>query len=290
MKLRSRKRSISPVIETPRKVKTPRKVAYSSPKKPIISPARLKSFRPPSNWLRVYQSLCEIRHGKDAIPAPVDEMGCDKLFWEMASPKTRRYHILTSLMLSSQTKDTTTAQAMRQLHEYANKKLKHDKPEGLTLNSVLLMSNQELNSCINKVGFHRRKTEYIKEAAIMLRRDFEGDVPKSVEELVKLPGVGPKMAHLAVQACWDKVEGIGVDTHVHRISSRFKWVPYGTYEKGPEATRIALESWLPEEYWSEINHLMVGHGQTICLPRNPLCHQCPLKGICPSSSVKKKKE
>lgn len=74
---------------------------------------------------------------------------------------------------------------------------------------------------------------------------------------------------------------LGVDTHVHRISNRIGWVkkPTGT----PEETRKALESWLPQDLWSEVNNLMVGFGQTICLPVGPMCHECLNNDICPSS-------
>lgn len=72
---------------------------------------------------------------------------------------------------------------------------------------------------------------------------------------------------------------LGVDTHVHRISNRLKWVPKET--KTPEQTRIALERWLPSSLWYEVNHLMVGFGQQICLPRNPKCGECLNNEICP---------
>ena len=86
----------------------------------------------------------------------------------------------------------------------------------------------------------------------------------------------------------ERNEGIGVDTHVHRISSRLKWVPKGTEEKGPEATRAILQSWLPVELWPEINPLLVGLGQTVCAPIKTRCDECGLGAICPSSLVKRK--
>lgn len=76
--------------------------------------------------------------------------------------------------------------------------------------------------------------------------------------------------------------GIAVDTHVHRICNRLEWVEKPT--KTPENTRIAFESWFPFEYWDEINLLLVGFGQTICLPRNPKCEKCLNNQICPSSN------
>ena len=190
-----------------------------------------------------------------------------------------------------------TADAMRKLHRLGTA----DAP-WLTIDTVLTTPKEQLNECICKVGFHKKKTDYLRQVATILKEHYCGDIPPNAEEMQQLPGIGPKMAYLAVQAAWGGNEGIGVDTHVHRISSRLRWVPRGTEEKGPEATRAvrscrfcsispaqyfqALESWLPKEYWPKINHLLVGMGQTVCLPRNPLCNECAIKDDCPSSSAK----
>jgi endonuclease-3 len=79
--------------------------------------------------------------------------------------------------------------------------------------------------------------------------------------------------------------GIGVDTHVHRIANRLGWVK----TKDPESTRTALEDWLPKEYWADINPLLVGFGQTHCLPINPHCSTCPVSHSCPKINVKRGK-
>ena len=89
------------------------------------------------------------------------------------------------------------------------------------------------------------------------------------------------MVHLFLQSAYDRCEGIGVDVHVHRIAQRLKWVP--STAKGPEDTRKALESWLPKEYWDDINGMLVGFGQTVCTPRNPKCNACDVSGMCPSA-------
>ncbi len=87
--------------------------------------------------------------------------------------------------------------------------------------------------------------------------------------------------------------GIGVDTHVHRISQRLGWVKFNE-KKTPEQTRTELQEWLPKELWAPVNPLLVGFGQTLCLPIGPKCHECPVKDVCPKrgarpSPVKKKK-
>jgi adenine-specific DNA glycosylase len=93
-----------------------------------------------------------------------------------------------------------------------------------------------------------------------------------------LPGVGPKMAHLTMQVAWKNVIGIGVDTHVHRISNRLGWVKSNT----PEQTRMQLQRWLPHEYWGVVNLLLVGFGQKVCLPINPKCSDCLVNALCPT--------
>lgn len=141
---------------------------------------------------------------------------------------------------------------------------------------------------INKVGFHNLKTKYIKQTAELLRSNFNSDIPDTIEGLVSLPGVGPKMGYLTMSAAWGKDEGIGVDVHVHRITNLWGW----HQTQNPEQTRAALESWLPREKWHDINNLLVGFGQTICLPVGRKCGDCKLseRGLCPSvvAGVKKR--
>nr|CCC95776.1 unnamed protein product [Trypanosoma congolense IL3000] len=226
-----------------------------------------KTFKPPPNWNKLYTKVKEIR---EEIVAPVDTVGCSKLFGKNVSNEIRRYHILLALMLSAQTKDHVTAAAMFSLIEH-----------GCTPEMIFNMPEVKLNEHISKVGFHNTKAKHIKAATRFIVERHNGMVPRSYEDLVGLPGVGPKMAHLFLQEADGVILGIGVDTHVHRIAQRFRWVP--STVKGPEDTRKALESWLPRVYWGEINGLLVGLGQTICTPRLPQCSECGANKLCPSA-------
>lgn len=134
-----------------------------------------------------------------------------------------------------QTKDPVTAEAVHNLQRNLR--------GGLTLNSILEATQDEISTSINKVGFWRRKTGYIQSAAQIIRDDFNGDIPKTIDELCSLPGVGPKMGFLALQSGWKLNVGIGVDVHVHRVANRLKWVN----SNDPEGTRLQLQSWLPKE-------------------------------------------
>lgn len=150
---------------------------------------------------------------------------------------------------------------------------------------MLALEPTALNAFINKVGFHNLKTKYIKQTAEILRDKWNSEIPDSIEGLVSLPGVGPKMAYLTMSAAWGRDEGIGVDVHVHRITNLWGWHK----TQNPEQTRAALESWLPNEKWHDINNLLVGFGQTICLPVGRKCGDCKLaeRGLCPSAVVGK---
>ncbi|QSL64349.1 hypothetical protein MERGE_001649 [Pneumocystis wakefieldiae] len=226
----------------------------------------------PKYWELVYNEIKKMRE-TIASNAPVDTMGCDVA----ADKDTSRLQTLISLMLSSQTKDTANYIAM--------KTLKQKLPGGLTLKSLIDVDENLLNDYIKSVGFHNRKAKYIKETVKILQENYDGDIPSTIKDLVALPGVGLKMAHLCLSSAWNKTEGIGVDVHVHRISNLLGWVN----TKTPEQTRLKLESWLPKKYWREINHLFVGFGQTICLPRGRKCSQCTLssQNLCPSSMKEK---
>eukprot|EP01028_Stygiella_incarcerata_P011410 TRINITY_DN644_c0_g1_i3.p1 TRINITY_DN644_c0_g1~~TRINITY_DN644_c0_g1_i3.p1 ORF type:complete len:285 (+),score=90.42 TRINITY_DN644_c0_g1_i3:367-1221(+) len=228
-------------------------------------------------WMpETFEMIKEVRR---RIVAPVDHSGCETLADEKTDPPTRRFHLLVGLMLSSQTKDEQTAAA--------HKRLRKSLPGGLTVDSIRSAEEQEIQDLLFGIGFHRRKAQYLKRVADILHDKFDGDTPSELDDVLKLPGVGPKMAYLFMLCAWNRALGIGVDVHVHRISNRLGWA---SNTKTPEDTRKELEDWIPKEYWTTINHTLVGFGQTVCLPQRPLCHECPLRGMCPSSQVSKPKQ
>lgn len=228
-------------------------------------------WQPPDNWQRL---LGNIRLMRAAGGAPVDTVGCEKCVNPDASPEIRRFEVLVSLMLSSQTKDEVTHAACQRLRK-----------AGLSPRMILDMDAAELGELIKPVGFWRKKVVYLKKVSEILMKEYGGDIPETVEQLCSLPGVGPKMSHLVMLVAWDQVTGIAVDTHVHRICNRLNFVRKGT--KDPKQTERQIEDWLPRELWHDFNSLLVGLGQTICTPRNPKCHQCLNQDICPSSEVNK---
>jgi endonuclease-3 len=180
--------------------------------------------------------------------APVDSDGSEALPDKSQGEKVFRFQVLIALMLSSQTKDAIVGETMRALQEH-----------GLTVVNIAQTSHEKLNSLIRRVGFHNNKTKYIKETVEILISEYNGDIPPNAVEMMKLPGVGPKMAFIVENVGWGTCSGIGIDTHMHRMFNELKWVD----SKNPEQTRKQLESWLPKDRWMTVNVLFVGFGQEV---------------------------
>ncbi|XP_065869306.1 endonuclease III homolog 1, chloroplastic isoform X2 [Euphorbia lathyris] len=227
---------------------------------------------PPANWKTVLEGIRKMRSSEDA---PVDTMGCEKAGSSLPC-KERRFAVLVSSLLSSQTKDHVTHGAIQRLHQN----------NLLTADSIDKANETTIKDLIYPVGFYTRKATNMKKIAKICLMKYDGDIPRSLEDLLSLPGIGPKMAHLVMNIAWEDVQGICVDTHVHRICNRLGWVSQpGTKQKTstPEQTRVALQLWLPKEEWVPINPLLVGFGQTICTPLRPRCRMCSITELCPSA-------
>jgi endonuclease-3 len=181
------------------------------------------------------------------------------------------FKILVSTILSSRTKDEITKQASQRLF------LKVKNPDDL-----IKLSMKEIEKLIYPVGFYRVKARNLKKLAEVLIKDYNGKVPNSIDELVKLPGVGRKTANLVVTLGFNKY-GICVDTHVHRIVNRWGYIK----TKTPEETEYALRRELPRNYWKKINSILVVFGQNICTPIFPKCSSCNLNNICSKNNVKR---
>ncbi|KAM6546047.1 hypothetical protein CsatB_026783 [Cannabis sativa] len=242
----------------------------------IVMEAEVSRVQPrgvaPNNWQQVLEGIRNMRSSEDA---PVDTMGCEKA-GSLLPPKERRFAVLVSSLLSSQTKDHVNHGAIQRLLQNGL----------LAADTIDKADEATIKSLIYPVGFYSRKASNLKKVAKICLTKYDGDIPSSLEELLLLPGIGPKMAHLVMNVGWNNVQGICVDTHVHRICNRLGWVSrLGTKQKtsSPEETREALQKWLPKEEWVPINPLLVGFGQTICTPLRPCCGVCTISEFCPSA-------
>ncbi|KAK7197012.1 HhH-GPD superfamily base excision DNA repair protein [Novymonas esmeraldas] len=234
---------------------------------PPRSLARAASFRPPQDWRVVHQRLEAYRRSLRDLPPDVALARSRHL---SVDNETRRFHCLVRLMLSSMTHGSASTAAVTQLMDHE-----------LTPSSVQRMGEAGLKKHISCVNFHHRKAAHISQVADILLREYGGKVPREYNQLLALPGVGPKVANLFFLVADDRVVGIGVDTHVHRVSQRLGWVPKTV--KSPEDTRKALESWLPREHWANVHFTLVTLGKRVCAAQSPQCAVCVAKDSCPSA-------
>jgi endonuclease-3 len=183
----------------------------------------------------------------------------------------RPFETLVSTILSLRTKDAVTEAASHRLLAYAP-----------TPESLVSLSIQEIERLIFPVGFYHTKAKHLRETCRALLTDHSGSVPRSMEELLKLPGVGRKTANLVLTIGFGDY-GICVDTHVHRISNIWGYVR----TKTPEETEFALRKKLPRRHWKTYNDILVTFGQNLCVPVSPWCSRCPVARYCPRIGVKR---
>jgi endonuclease-3 len=218
---------------------------------------------------------------REETPALVDTQGLSSCIdiCNSKDKKLMKFQGLVSLMLSPQTKDNITYETTKRLIEY-----------GLNIDNILKISEKELVDLIFKVSFHNVKAKNIKKLAEKLREEYNDDAPETLDEIIKFPGIGRKIGLLYLKECCQKTKGVAVDTHIHKIANRLKWV---NNTKDPNKTSIELEKIVDEKYWDEINGILVGFGQEICKSVKPLCDSsCTLTDNCPyyKDVISKKKQ
>jgi len=134
----------------------------------------------------------------------------------------------------------------------------------------------ELETLIHPCGFYKNKAKNIKACGQKILTDFNGEVPKTADELITLPGVGRKTANVVMLEAFDIAMGIAIDTHAKRISNLIGL----SFENDPIKIEQDLLNLFPQEYLKDINHLFMWHGRNTCVARNPKCNICPIKKYC----------
>ncbi len=172
--------------------------------------------------------------------------------------------ILIGTILSARTRDESTSAVVRELFS------KYKTARSLARAKLL-----DVEKIIKRTGFYHVKAKRIIEVASIIDSKYSGLVPKTMEELISLPGVGRKTANCVLVYAFDE-PAIPVDTHVHRISNRLGLVK----TKIPEETEIELMKMIPKKYWIRINDTFVMYGQNICKPISPMCSICQIKKEC----------
>ncbi len=146
---------------------------------------------------------------------------------------------------------------------------------------LALAQQEDVEKVIYSTGFYRNKASNLIAAAKRIMTVYEGDIPKTLEELVTLPGVARKTANVVLYTCFGINQGIAVDTHVKRIAYRLGL----TKEQDPIRVEQDLMALFPQEEWGGVNHRMVWFGRQVCPARSPHCQECELVDICPKLAV-----
>jgi endonuclease-3 len=192
-----------------------------------------------------------------ALPAPRCELD-HRNAWEL----------LVATILSAQSTDKTVNLVTPRLFEH------YPTPENLAR-----APSSAIEKLIVRTGFFRNKTKAIQGAARMVSERFGGEVPRTMDEMIELPGVARKTANVVLGTAYRVTTGIVVDTHVARVSQRLGL----TKETKPERIEHDLQTLFPKKSWIDMGHRMVLHGRYLCIAKKPDCARCPLNELCPSA-------
>jgi endonuclease III len=178
------------------------------------------------------------------------------------------FHLLVAVILSAQTTDVGVNKVTPKLFERFN-----------TPEELAAADPDEVKEIIKPTGFYNNKAKSIMGAARMIVQEYGGEVPRTMEDLLRLPGVARKTANIVASNAFGVVEGIAVDTHVFRLAHRL-----GLSEADdPNKVERDLMDELPREEWFHVNYRFIDHGRNVCTAKRPICGACPLSDICPSA-------
>ena len=180
--------------------------------------------------------------------------------------------LLVSVMLSAQTTDVNVNRVTRSLFA------KYRRPE-----DYLAVPVEELERDIFQTGFYRQKAKSLRGMMALLLSDYGGEVPHTMADLLRLPGVARKTANVVMSERGDP-QGIVVDTHVRRLSQRLGF----TRQDDPVKIERELVKLVPRDRWAAFPHLLIWHGRRVCDARKPACERCTIAGLCPSSRLEAK--
>ena len=181
------------------------------------------------------------------------------------------FQMLIATILSAQSTDKQVNSITKELF------LKYPNPVSFSEASL-----EEIENAISKVGLYRNKAKSIKFVSEKIVKDYNSEVPKSLDKLIRLPGIGRKTANVLLNDWFEIHEGIAVDTHVKRITYRLGF----TKQTHPDKVELDLMKIIPKEKWGKITHLLISHGRVLCKAQFPKCQKCFLLEYCPRIGVK----
>jgi endonuclease III len=206
---------------------------------------------------------------RERIGPIIERLAAEHVDAEIALRFRSDLELLVSVMLSAQTTDTNVNRVTPRLFE------KYRTPQ-----DYLAVEQEELERDIYATGFFRQKAKSIRGTMRVLIEEFGGEVPRRLEDLVRLPGVARKTANV-VSAELGHAQGIVVDTHVRRLSQRLGL----TRNDNPVKIERDLQRVVPRPDWARFPHLLIWHGRRVCDARRPRCEECALEDLCPASRL-----
>jgi len=202
----------------------------------------------------------------DEIIKRLEKVFPDKLELNFSTP----FELVVAVVLSAQERDAKINEITKELFKKFN-----------TPQQFANASLEEIEKEISSVSFYKNKAKYIKEISQILVEKYGGEVPKSIEELEKLPGIGRKSANMILYNAFGINEGIAVDRHVLRVSQRLGL----TKQQKPEKAEQELMKLVPKDQWGKFSNLLILLGRYICTAQKPKHSECPLYDLCPSKEL-----
>jgi endonuclease-3 len=202
----------------------------------------------------------------DEIIKRLEKVFSDKLELNFSTP----FELVVAVVLSAQERDAKVNEVTKELFKKFN-----------TPQQFASASLEEIEKEISSVSFYRKKAEYIKKISQILVKKYGGEVPRSIEELEKFPGIGRKSANMILYNAFGINEGIAVDRHVLRVSQRLGL----TKQQKPEKAEQELMKLVPKDQWGKFSNLLILLGRYICTAQKPKHSECPLYELCPSKEL-----
>ena len=181
---------------------------------------------------------------------------------------SNQFELLVAVILSAQCTDKKVNEVTEKLFKKYH-----------TLNEYVRASRKEFEKDIYQTGFYRAKTKNILAAARLVKERFGGKLPKTMEEIIRIPGVARKTGNIVLGNAYGVVEGVAVDTHVKRISLRLGL----TKEENTDMIEQDLMKLFPKREWFTLTYRIIDHGRALCTAKDPRCDLCPLRALCPSA-------
>ncbi len=175
------------------------------------------------------------------------------------------FEMLVAVCLSAQCTDDRVNLVTPKLFEV------YDTPEDFASCDL-----SKLEKLIHSCGFYKNKAKNLKAAGQKIMSDFNGEVPRTMEELITIPGVGRKSANVIMLEAFNNPQGIAVDTHAKRLANRIGF----SKESDPSKVEKDLCAVIPKEYWKDVNHIFIWHGRKTCSSQRPKCETCLLNDVC----------